>query len=359
MAIDVFAILKQTSVITLFVLSMMLIIEYLNVFTKGLWSKGVENNKWKQVVLGAVLGIIPGCLGAYTAVSLYVHNIFGVGALVSTMIATSGDEAFLMFSVIPQKALILHLVLFVAAIAAGMVVNMFYKKKEGIEVSGKHFHLHKVPECNCFEKNTIFKQILEMTPVRALMLFVIIFSFTAVFLEGSHEQSTLHQIMSIGAQGEHHGHPEWVKITFLSVLVFSLFVVLTVNDHFLEKHLWGHIIRKHFLKIFLWTFGTLLFVAIINQFYDLHEIVGKNLFIVLIVAVLVGIIPESGPHMIFVLLFANGTIPFSILLASSIVQDGHGSLPLLAESRKSFLVVKLLNILAGLIVGGGALLMGF
>ncbi len=359
MAIDLFAILKQTSVITLFVLSMMLIIEYLNVFTKGLWSKGVENDKWKQVVLGAVLGIIPGCLGAYTAVSLYVHNIFGIGALVSTMIATSGDEAFLMFSVIPQKALILHVVLFATAIVAGIAVNFFYKKERGIEVAGKHFHIHEVPECNCFERNTVFKQILEMTPVRALMLFIIVFSFTALFLEGSHEQSTLHQIMSIGAQGEHHEHPKWVKITFLSVLLFSLFVVLTVNDHFLEKHLWGHIIKKHFLKIFLWTFGTLLFVSVINQFYDLHEIIGRNLFWVLIVAVLVGIIPESGPHMIFVLLFANGTIPFSILLASSIVQDGHGSLPLLAESRKGFAVVKLLNILTGLLVGGGALALGF
>ncbi len=359
MAINIFAILKQASVITLFVLSMMLIIEYLNVFTKGLWSKGVESNRWKQVVLGALLGIIPGCLGAYTAVSLYVHNIFGIGALVSTMIATSGDEAFLMFSVIPQKAIMLHIIIFAVAIIAGIVINLFYKKQHRIEVSGKHFHLHEVPECNCFEKNTIFKQLLEMTPVRALILFVIIFSFTAVFLEGNHEQSTLHQIMSIGAQGEHHGHPKWVKATFLSVLIFSLFVVLTVNDHFLEKHLWGHIIRKHFLKIFLWTFGTLLFVAVINQFYDLHEIAGKNLFYVLIVAVLVGIIPESGPHIIFVLLFANGTIPFSILLASSIVQDGHGSLPLLAESRKSFVIVKLLNVITGFVVGGIALALGF
>jgi len=77
----------------------------------------------------------------------------------------------------------------------------------------------------------------------------------------------------------------------------------------------------------------------------------SNQFIILIAAVLIGLIPESGPHMIFVTLFFEGTIPFSTLLASSIVQDGHGALPLFAESKKSFVYAKLINLLVGLIVG--------
>jgi hypothetical protein len=72
---------------------------------------------------------------------------------------------------------------------------------------------------------------------------------------------------------------------------------------------------------------------------------------VLILAVLVGIIPESGPHLVFVTLFAQGTIPFSILLASSIVQDGHGTLPLLAVSGRAFIWLKLVNIAFGLGLG--------
>ena len=75
------------------------------------------------------------------------------------------------------------------------------------------------------------------------------------------------------------------------------------------------------------------------------------MFWVLVAAVLIGIIPESGPHLIFVMLFASGNLPLSILLASSIVQDGHGSLPLLAESRRSFIIVKLLNMAVGFSVG--------
>lgn len=49
----------------------------------------------------------------------------------------------------------------------------------------------------------------------------------------------------------------------------------------------------------------------------------------------------------------------SILLASSIVQDGHGALPLLAESRKAFFLSKGISILLGLIVGIAGLMMGF
>ncbi len=358
MEFDISGILKQTAVITVFVLSMMLIIEYLNVFTHGLWSKGFEKSKWKQVLTGSLLGIIPGCLGAYTAVSMYIHNLFGTGALVATMIATSGDEAFLMFSVIPEKAVLLHIVIFIIAIIAGLLVEYFYKEKYMPKLREKHFHIHTVPECNCFEKRTIPQQLIKMTPTRALMLIVTV-SFFFLLFTGEKHQNPLHTVMSLGTPVEHAGHPVWIKITFIVVLLFTLFVVVTVNDHFLEKHLWGHIVRKHFLKIFLWTLGTLVFVSVINNLYDLNHLIYDNLFVVLIIAVLIGIIPESGPHMVFVLLFASGSIPFSILLASSIVQDGHGSLPLLAESRRSFVIVKLLNMLTGLLVGGAGLLLGF
>jgi hypothetical protein len=47
----------------------------------------------------------------------------------------------------------------------------------------------------------------------------------------------------------------------------------------------------------------------------------------------------------------SGVIPFTILLANSVVQDGHGALPLLAESKKSFLLLKLVKFVIGFLVG--------
>ncbi len=68
-------------------------------------------------------------------------------------------------------------------------------------------------------------------------------------------------------------------------------------------------------------------------------------------SVLAGLIPQSGPHLVFVTLFASGALPFSILLASSITQDGHGMLPLLAHSRKDFSKVKTINMITGFLAG--------
>jgi hypothetical protein len=76
----------------------------------------------------------------------------------------------------------------------------------------------------------------------------------------------------------------------------------------------------------------------------------------ILLATAIGIIPESGPHMIFVTLFAAGVVPFPVLLASSISQDGHSSIPLLAESRKSFLWAKLINCAVAVAAGLVAML---
>ena len=90
--------LKHTLTITSFVLIMMLLIEYINVQTRGSWQLVLRKSRLGQYVLGAFLGAVPGCLGAFTVVSLYSHRALSFGALVATMIATSGDEAFVMFT---------------------------------------------------------------------------------------------------------------------------------------------------------------------------------------------------------------------------------------------------------------------
>lgn len=354
---DILSLLKQSLLITLFVLSMMLIIEYLNVLTRGIWSKSLKTSPAKQILLATILGLIPGCLGAYTAVSLYVHNIIGTGALVAAMISTSGDEAFFMFSIIPRTAVILHGALFAIAIAAGFVVNAIYHKKES-EHPQKHFHLHdEEPNCVCFDRNILATQLLDLSRVRLFSAILVIFTMVLIAFElfnHNHHGSSLFS----GLLYESHEHPVWISITFLIVLTASLFIILTVGEHFIQEHILNHIIKKHFIRIFLWTFFTLLLIYFLDQFIDLKSFIGDNLYIVLIIAVLVGVIPESGPHFLFIMLFASGNLPFSILLANSIVQDGHGSLPLLAETRKGFIKVKIINLIIGFIIGLTGLLFG-
>ena len=118
----------------------------------------------------------------------------------------------------------------------------------------------------------------------------------------------------------------------------------------MEEHLWDHIVYKHLPSIFAWTFGVLLVIGILFRFLDLESWISDNTALMILLAIAVGLIPESGPHLVFVTLFASGVIPFPVLLANSIVQDGHASLPLLADSKSAFLKAKAVKVGIALIV---------
>ena len=79
---------------------------------------------------------------------------------------------------------------------------------------------------------------------------------------------------------------------------------------------------------------------------------------VFLIGALIAIIPESGPHLIFVLMYAQGLVPFSILFTTSFIQDGHGMLPLLSYSLKDSVLIKVFNLIFGLAVGGMLLVIG-
>ena len=121
--------------------------------------------------------------------------------------------------------------------------------------------------------------------------------------------------------------------------------------HFLREHVFEHIIKKHIWKIAIWTFGALLFVEIVSRYVHFEHITTEYKLLLLFLSAIIGLIPESGPHLIFVTLFAEGLIPFSVLLTSSIVQDGHGMLPLLSYSVKDSVIIKAFNFFFGIILG--------
>jgi hypothetical protein len=151
----------------------------------------------------------------------------------------------------------------------------------------------------------------------------------------------------------------WINLIFAGVSLITLILTARANEHFIKEHLWNHVIRKHFKSIFLWTTGALLVIHFGIQFLDIESWVKENVMWMILLAVLIGFIPESGPHMIFITLFIGGFVPFSVLLASSIAQDGHTALPLLAESKKSFFLAKAINIVLGFVIGIGVHLAGF
>ena len=274
-------------------------------------------------------------------VSLFSHRILSLGAVVAAMISTSGDESFVMFAMIPDKAFFLTCILFIIGIGAGILTDLFLKKegKYSMKVCN-HLQLHEHDDCICFPRSQIFQQWREHSPFR-ITLIVVLVLFVIAIAAG--------QVGPV-AWG-------WARISILLVSFMALFIVATVPDHFLEEHLWKHVAKQHILQIFLWTFSALIAINLLIDNLQFESIIRENLWVVLGIASLVGLIPESGPHLIFLTLFTKGAIPFSILLASSIVQDGHGMLPMLAHSRNLFVLVKAVNLVIGFSVGATGLLL--
>ena len=114
--------------ITSLVMVMMIMIEYVNVASAGRWFGRLQDSPLRQVAAGALLGLIPGCIGGFAAVSLYSHGIISMGALVAAMISSSGDESFVMLAMIPRQALMLFAVLFVLAIVCGLLTDLMFRK---------------------------------------------------------------------------------------------------------------------------------------------------------------------------------------------------------------------------------------
>ncbi|MBN2341574.1 MAG: arsenic efflux protein [Deltaproteobacteria bacterium] len=318
---------------------MMIIVEYLNVRTRGIAFSYITTSKTRQYVAAVILGAIPGCLGAYVAVTLFTHKKLSLGALVATMIATSGDEMFVMLALFPKMAWIATGILMLVALATAWLVDRFLPNPMDKWCASCEMKIHPQEACNCFPVGQLWSQLRSMGPYRATLLT----GFGLLLL-----------FWMAGRIGPDSWN--WKRITLSGLLAIVLFIVATVPAHFLNEHLWKHVVRHHVPRIFLWTFGVLGGLTLLSNYIDMTALVSQNPWLTLGAAGVIGVLPESGPHLIFVTMYAENALPFGVLLASAAVQDGHGMLPLLSASKRMFIVVKSINLVAGLLTGAVALL---
>ena len=401
--LDLLEVLRNAVLITGLVLIMMLMIEYCNIGSHGSLFARLKSSGINQVLIGTLLGLVPGCIGGFAAVSLFTHKLLSFGALTAMMIASSGDEAFVMLATMPLKALLLFAILGVLAIVTGLVCDRYLFKEQNFAFCPDGYEIHKEHDSSIASpfRLSSYKDALRRPSRERLLLLAGIALFVVALLSGFaghdhaghdhaghdhavHQEAALHQEVAHNhelhedAAHNHalHGHAthqeslqeiieerhlstftlhlldeEWMNCLFAIMSIVTLLFTATAKEHFIKEHLWHHVIKRHLLSIFLWTLGGLAVCQIGVQYLNIEEWVSSNMIFVILLAVAVGIIPESGPHLVFVTLYLNGIVPFSVLLANSISQDGHTALPLLASSRKTFLKAKAVNIIIGAVVG--------
>ncbi len=349
MHLEWFELIQKTLMVSGFVLMLMIVIEYINVRTSGKWNQGIAKNRFFQLFSSIFLGLTPGCAGTFAVVSLYTHNLFSFFALLGATIATFGDEAFIILSASPETALKLTIWLSITAIMLGLLFMLIHlKPKSKLE---KHFEMHDDECCgknNHIHTNTISHNFRKITIERAFLIATILLI-------------TLNILFPQHAEHKHHEHglfsPE--SVVFFLLTLISLFIVMTVPEHFLKEHIWGHVLKKHFTRLFLWSLGTIFVIQVLQIFYPIENLVSSNLHIMLFLSIAIGILPISGPHLFIFTIFMQGLIPFSILFANSLVQEGHAGIPLIAEDKNAFVWIKIIKIIMALAVGFIGINLGF
>ncbi|MDY5024783.1 MAG: putative manganese transporter [Candidatus Egerieousia sp.] len=370
--LDLLEVLRNAVLITGLVLIMMLMIEYCNIGSHGSLFARLKSSGINQVLIGTLLGLVPGCIGGFAAVSLFTHKLLSFGALTAMMIASSGDEAFVMLATMPLKALLLFAILGALAIVTGLVCDRYLFKEQNFAFCPDGYEIHKEHDSSIASpfRLSSYKDALRRPSRERLLLLAGIALFVVALLSGfaghdhaghdhaGHDhavhQESLQEIIEerhLSTFTLHFLDEEWMNCLFAIMSIVTLLFTATAKEHFIKEHLWHHVIKRHLLSIFLWTLGGLAVCKIGVQYLNIEEWVSSNMIFVILLAVAIGIIPESGPHLVFVTLYLNGIVPFSVLLANSISQDGHTALPLLASSRKTFLKAKAVNIIIGAVVG--------
>ncbi len=336
---------RTAILITGMVVVMMLMIESINIKSDGKWFGALKRTRLGQVVLSALLGSVPGCMGGFASVSLYSHGMLSFGALVAMMIATSGDESFVMLGMFPGTALKITLLLFIIAVAVGLLVDKILEKSGRVAaVSCGDMTIHEEDHHEHGQTDRHGRHF----GWKRLVMFAGLAVYAAALAFGMLEHGE--GVEEAASDGFNLLNEDWMNVMFACLSVVMLVVILFASDHFIEEHLWHHIICTHLPKVFAWSFGILLLVGFGTAYFDIESWTSANVPLMILLAALVGIIPESGPHLIFVTLFAIGAIPAPVLVASCISQDGHAALPLFAESKKAFLYAKAVNFIVAVAV---------
>ena len=371
--------------VTVFVAAMVLLFSWLQYVTAGRFVVWIRENTRFQPVIGAMMGLTPGCGGAIIVMPMYARGYVTYGTVIATLIATLGDAAFVLIGAVFQDSsfltpvIVVHLTSFLVGVLWGYVVDK-----------------------------------LEVTPSAPLGRFGPKFGTdeplgeeAAKAMEG--ENSLIEDLPREIPEGWgyrvlHQGYRVWWAITAVGLCLAILLLIWYAQDpEYSPELVWDPTTRD---GIVTWVglIGTslsiILYISSKNFFADDTEAtIGDKLnsldetlvhaasetafvtFWVLIaylvfefgmilsgisesdmsehgsgaaavlLAATVGLIPGCGPQIIAITAYIEGVISFPALVANAISQDGDALFPLLVRHKVASIWATIHTTLPAIIVG--------
>ncbi len=364
--------------VTVFVGAVLLLFGFINYKTSGLFVNTIRESKRFQPVIGALLGLTPGCGGAIFIMPLFVKGHVSFGAVVATLVATMGDAAFVLISTMPKQYLVISVLSFIVAVLTGYVVD--YLKIGDVLIERMNLKHVDVAVHDSMDHEEIMKE------SHSQQYFHIGHDEGDPVDIALHHNTKGHQSTdSWGYQFTHQGYKIYWSVIAIGLLlgIMLLFqidvnalsiphlgyylgvggTVLSIAFMFMsKKFIQDDTHEEEELKIMSLKetlihnaeetafVGTWVFVAYLIYEVGIYAFGGADYaagelmltemmlsagLVSVILGAVIGLIPGCGPQILFVALFTKGMIPFAAVLANAISQDGDALFPLLAIDRKS------------------------
>ena len=368
--------------VTVFVAAMVFLFSWLQYATSGKFVEYIKRNKRYQPVIGALMGLTPGCGGAIVVMPMFARGYVTYGTVVATLIATLGDAAFVLIgaaivgSISLESVIAVHAISFFVGVLWGYLIDA-----TGTTPRSPFGRLGK-------SKDTISDDEINVQ---------------------EDQQSTLDDMPreepdGIGYKILHQGYMLWWIVTLIGLVFAILLLVWAAQDPDYELKL---SLNPFTLDGFItWigllgtTFSVILYIAQKNWFADdteatigdkLHSMretmvhsasetafvtfwvmiaylvfefsmllsgvgeddmarYGDGIFAV-IVASTIGLIPGCGPQIIAITAYTKDMISFPALTANAISQDGDALFPLLVRHKSASLWATIHTTIPAIITG--------
>ena len=365
--------------VTVFVAAMVFLFSWLQYATSGRFVEYIRSKKKLQPVIGALMGLTPGCGGAIVMMPMYARGYVTYGTVLATLIATLGDSAFVLIgaaitdSSFVAPLLAVHAISFVAGVSWGYLVDMtgttphqplgrfgptFGQAKPDEETVNES----PLDDLSREEPGGLGYKILHQGYLIWWTVTLIGLVFAILLLVWSGQDPDYGLELSF--------NPTIMDgfITWIGLIGTSLSIIL----YFAQKNWFGddteatigdklHSMRETMIHsasetafVTFWVmiaylafeFG-MLFSGVSEQ--DMSNY-GDGLIAVL-AASFIGLIPGCGPQIIAITAYTKDIISFPALAANAISQDGDALFPLLVRHKAASLWATIHTTIPAIIAG--------
>lgn len=318
--------------------------------------------KWAQPLIGAFLGVIPGCGGTIIASSMYKNHQLSFGGLFATFITTLGEGSFVLLGASDEADVaanltafaVVNIVGFVTGLVLGLIIDLsgFIVRTDTVQEKVAHQQEHSAdnnPIARSFIENIGFYLII------AIAIFLAPGSIMALWGGGIDAIADL---------------TVWVTIAFtiISIVYYFVYRYILKEDCHCEHD--DEDIKSTLLDsvVDITMVISYVFVGLLIANFAIDVLIGTDRFaawmkassfIVVIIAACIGATPGCGGMIAVAVAFiAIDNFPMAALIAASISTSGDGIFPLLAQNKKDAIIITVCGFVVALVVGGIALVLG-